>query len=475
LSGDEIIFGEMLVREPERRLRPDSDRRLAALAYEVPGPADLPIFLDHRAADAIERHALSDTTVELGGILLGKECLDQATGQPFVWITQSLEAKHYANTQASFTYTHDTWEEITRQRDERFPDSDIVGWYHTHPSFGIFLSHHDLFIHQNFFARPLQVAYVIDPINQTRGFFQWREGRMEQVTGYYLTAERGNRIGLARLVNDLEQLPNPEGNSGGILSPRLEAELIKMLTRPAHREVASSVDKVQLAGVFGLLGALVGVLAVAAALWLHQLHLRLQAQTESLQTLAGLVEQSATSQRLMSDTLVDKVKTESPAEFVARYDRAAKARDEAVKQIEIQRAINDALARRAKDLEDREVKLAAELTSATKELDRVEKKAKEIPELRDQITALDDLAKRQQRKLDVFGPWLETEEGKRAEAIERDLVHMRHAAYAGWFLSVLFGLGLVAGYFYLRAAPALTESAPDALPDVDDRPTHRIE
>ena len=31
-----------------------------------------------------------------------------------------------------------------------FPECDIVGWYHTHPSFGIFLSHHDLFIHQQF-------------------------------------------------------------------------------------------------------------------------------------------------------------------------------------------------------------------------------------------------------------------------------------------------------------------------------------
>ena len=45
MSGDEIIFGEMRVREPEPRLRPDCDRRLACLAYEVPGPADLPIFL----------------------------------------------------------------------------------------------------------------------------------------------------------------------------------------------------------------------------------------------------------------------------------------------------------------------------------------------------------------------------------------------------------------------------------------------
>ena len=108
------------------------------------------------------------------------------TGEPFVWVTQALEAKHYENTQASFTYTHDSWEEITRERDRLHPDLDIVGWYHTHPDFGIFLSSHDLFIHQNFFAQPLQVAYVVDPIRQTRGFFRWRDGEMDQVGGFYL-------------------------------------------------------------------------------------------------------------------------------------------------------------------------------------------------------------------------------------------------------------------------------------------------
>ena len=90
-----------------------------------------------------------------------------------------------------------------------------MGWYHTHPNFGIFLSHHDLFIHHNFFSQALQVAYVVDPINQTRGFFHWHNGGMAQVTGYYLTADRGDRIALARLANDLEQLPNTEGGSGG--------------------------------------------------------------------------------------------------------------------------------------------------------------------------------------------------------------------------------------------------------------------
>ncbi len=171
MSQDDIVFDDVKYREPERRRRPDHDRRWACLAYEIPGPDDLPIFLDRLTADAIERHALSDTTVELGGILLGKECIDDTTGRPFVWVTNSLEAKHFENTQASFTYTHDSWEEITRERDRLHAELDIVGWYHTHPDFGVFLSGHDVFIHRHFFGQPLQVAYVVDPIRQTRGFF----------------------------------------------------------------------------------------------------------------------------------------------------------------------------------------------------------------------------------------------------------------------------------------------------------------
>src|SRR6185437_8205312 len=301
-----------------------------------------------RTADAIERHALSDTSVELGGILLGKECVDPATGQHFVWISQALEAKHYANTQASFTYTHDSWEEITRERDRLHPDCDIVGWYHTHPSFGIFLSHHDLFIHQHFFAQPLQVAYVVDPINQTRGFFQWRDGGLAQVGGYYLTADRGDRVTLARLANDLEKLPNPEGGGGGALSPRLEAELIKMLTRPAPVHSSSPAERLQLATLFGMLGTFLGILGVALALWLYQLQGRMEDQGEAMMALARSVEQLGDNQRLANDTLIRKIAADKPEEFVAQYNKAVKERDEAERLLAVQRSMTEDIGGRAK-------------------------------------------------------------------------------------------------------------------------------
>jgi proteasome lid subunit RPN8/RPN11 len=468
LNGDEISFGDMTVREPERRQRPDRDRKFACLAYEVPGLADLPIFLDRRAADAIERHALSDTSVELGGILLGKECLDQQTGQPFVWVSHSLEAKHYANTQASFTYTHDSWEEITRQRDQKFPDFDIVGWYHTHPSFGIFLSHHDLFIHQNFFSQPLQVAYVVDPINQTRGFFHWRNGGMAQVAGYYLASDRADRVALARLVNDLEKLSNSETNSGGSFSPRLEAELINMLSRPAiHRDTTNPVEKAQLAAVFGLVGVFLGILVVAFAVWLYQFN-------ESLTSLTHVVQRSADSQRWVDDTLKDKLGSEKAAYFTTQYANAVNGLKDAKERLDVQRGLVEDFDRLNKKLQTELAQTTSELAKTQNDRDLYQKDHDTVTDLKKQIQSLSDTNAQQTKRIEDLEPLSNTPEGKKIRADQKELQRLQYVAIAGWFCSALLSAGLVAAYLYFKPL-ADDDTIVGEEPQAEDRPTHRIE
>jgi proteasome lid subunit RPN8/RPN11 len=468
VSGDEMVFEEIRYREPVRRLRPDRDLHFACLTYHIPAPGDLPIFVDHRTADAMERHALSDTSVELGGILLGKECVDEASGTQFVWITQALEAKHYANTQASFTYTHDSWEEITRERDRQFPDLDIVGWYHTHPSFGIFLSHHDLFIHQHFFVQPLQVAYVIDPVQQTRGFFQWHERRMAQVEGFYLTADRGDRLALAKLANDLENISSPQGQGGSALSPRLEAELIKMLTRPsAPQYVSSPVDRLQTAMTFGMLGSFLGVLGVAAMLWLYQLNGRVQEQSEALKTLAHSVDQAVGSDRLAMDTLLDKAGTDNPTRFLERYERAAKARDEARRQVTAQQSINETLGNRNKELETTGQKLAVDLEVAKKNLEKLAADAKDAPDLRQRVAELTEAKASLQRELDEKTAVIDTVEGKQVEQVLYKLGIFRIATYILGAMSTL--LAAAVGYLVLRAS-----GEPEAEQHVAEPAPHTI-
>lgn len=45
----------------------------------------------------------------------------------------------------------------------------IVGWAHTHPGFGVFLSDFDKEQHQRLFPEPWQIAYVMDTQAQEKG------------------------------------------------------------------------------------------------------------------------------------------------------------------------------------------------------------------------------------------------------------------------------------------------------------------
>ncbi|AMV36544.1 Mov34/MPN/PAD-1 family protein [Planctomyces sp. SH-PL62] len=450
-----MVFGEIRFREPAKKKRPDRDARFACVACQCPSPDDLPIFLDLGPADLIERHALSDTSVELGGVLLGKECVDPATGRPFVWITQALPAKHYANTQASFTYTHDSWEEITRERDRLHPDLDVVGWYHTHPNFGIFLSHHDLFIHQNFFSQPLQTAYVVDPIQGTRGFFQWSDGKMVQVGGFHLCAERSGRVALSRLVDQLENLPgSPDGGVGASLSPRLEAELIKMLNRPAP-PLEGPGDRLALAALLGFLGTLLLVLTAAAGYWLVRVDARLAEQAEAIASLGREVDESAAGRKVAVDMLLEKVGGETPELFVERYEKLARTRDEARRQLAAQASVNEALGVRVKDLATLSGSLQSELEAARKSLTTYEADAKEAPRLRERVAVLEQAADEHLREIREQRAILATADGKKAAETHDVLARYRLLSYAGALSSLL--LALTAVFFYYRG---LSEPSP---------------
>jgi proteasome lid subunit RPN8/RPN11 len=168
----DIEFGKLQQSLPSTGLRPDRDGQLVVAAIGNPQANELPIFVDLDVMRDMEAHAVSNTRVELGGVMLGYQRLD-FEGRPFVVITDCLRAEHYEATKGSFKFTHETWSQITRDRAKFKPELEMVGWYHTHPGWSVFLSGMDLFICDNFFNRPLDVALVIDPCTDDRGWFYW--------------------------------------------------------------------------------------------------------------------------------------------------------------------------------------------------------------------------------------------------------------------------------------------------------------
>jgi proteasome lid subunit RPN8/RPN11/F0F1-type ATP synthase assembly protein I len=206
MRDSDIEFSDVAQPSPAPHLRPDRNRQYAVVTVGRQDDQDLPVFVDLDAIRDMEQHARSDPRVELGGVLLGGQHRDDQ-GEPFVMVADSLRARHYESTQGSFKFTHDTWAEITRQRDDFPPDLQMVGWYHTHPNWGVFLSGMDMFICDHFFRRPLDVALVIDPCRGDRGWFHWSdsaEERMRRTRGFHVFASRHRRHELEGFAAQLE-------------------------------------------------------------------------------------------------------------------------------------------------------------------------------------------------------------------------------------------------------------------------------
>lgn len=167
---------------------------------------DVKVYIKQDVYKALEKLASSDTSKELGSIILGQ--YSQEMGKTHVIISQYIEAKYTDASASTLTFTHETWDYVHSEHSRRFPELKIVGWQHTHPNYGIFLSNYDMFIQENFFNMPFQVAYVIDPIQNLRGFFQWKNGKIEKLKGYYIYDDVGKPIKIEQTKVKKEQKPS---------------------------------------------------------------------------------------------------------------------------------------------------------------------------------------------------------------------------------------------------------------------------
>jgi proteasome lid subunit RPN8/RPN11 len=152
------------------------------------------IFMTQRAYVRCCVHAGSDMNNEVGGGLVGKRRVDSATGQPFIVIEAAIPARHVRHGSSYLTFTQDSLVALHDDLEERYPNKELLGWFHTHPRMGIFLSGYDVWLHEHFFPNPWQVALVIEPHTSIGGFFvRDDEGQLDprRYTGFYELAKQG--------------------------------------------------------------------------------------------------------------------------------------------------------------------------------------------------------------------------------------------------------------------------------------------
>src|SRR5687768_15127410 len=143
----------MKVLKPISRPPPtDEPGKYRTRKFGVVEDDDHLIFIQSPILKRIVEYSRTNMHRELGGVMVGS--FFTWKGRQFIEIEDYIEARLGESRSASFKFTHESWHEIQLVREQKYPDQPLVGWHHTHPSFGIFLSGMDLFIHQGYFNLP---------------------------------------------------------------------------------------------------------------------------------------------------------------------------------------------------------------------------------------------------------------------------------------------------------------------------------
>jgi proteasome lid subunit RPN8/RPN11 len=148
-------------------------------------------------------------SAEVCGVLIGDLSGDLPEDGGEVKIFAAIAGENAAQAGTHVTFTQDAWEHIYKVKDAEYPEARIVGWYHSHPGFGVFLSEHDTFIQENFFSAAGQVAWVFDPHTDEEGCFGWVDGSIARLDSITVVDSNGpGRVSESRelaVANDGEE------------------------------------------------------------------------------------------------------------------------------------------------------------------------------------------------------------------------------------------------------------------------------
>jgi len=157
---------------------------LSSGSFPASMAADFRLFFQPEVHAEILAHAGEDTSFEICGILVGR--WESDSNGPYAVVSNRIRCDNASSKLAEVTFTHESWAQINQEMDTKYSDLRIIGWYHSHPDFGIFLSDRDVFIQENFFSGVGQVAFVVDPVRKTEGVFEWRDGKPELMSQYWV-------------------------------------------------------------------------------------------------------------------------------------------------------------------------------------------------------------------------------------------------------------------------------------------------
>ncbi len=118
---------------------------------------------------------------EIGGWIMGKYFKDNLRDKYVVSFERFIQIHTPLDKSTTqLTFGHNAWHDLEKAKDiYKDEELELVGWFHTHPGWGVFLSGEDINTHETYFTEPFHIAMELESVDEPHdvGFFSRRKGQ----------------------------------------------------------------------------------------------------------------------------------------------------------------------------------------------------------------------------------------------------------------------------------------------------------
>lgn len=158
-------------------------------------------FLEEHQWKEVREH--NNTSIpEVGGFLMGTFMENPENDQYDIHIINFVPVTPEKHDVYKIEFGTAAWTELADIQDQ-YNHLNTIGWFHTHPGHGLFLSMPDLRIQKGFFGLPYQVAMEIDPLSRDIDMAIFTQKRNGDINN---SSDRLNNIGWYRWNDIMEQV-----------------------------------------------------------------------------------------------------------------------------------------------------------------------------------------------------------------------------------------------------------------------------
>jgi len=131
----------------------------------------LEVYMEVEAFDGALQHCKSLLPLEAIGFLVGRVYKVPKTEHLWTYVLGCIPGKS-RSTRVHVEFVDGAMGEVVNVLRSQYKNSFIVGWYHSHPGYGCFLSDTDIDSQSAYFKEPYHVALVIDPARNLFDFYK---------------------------------------------------------------------------------------------------------------------------------------------------------------------------------------------------------------------------------------------------------------------------------------------------------------